>query len=71
MADRLPQQLAADVLEPAREAFTQALQVAATVSGVLVVAAAILVAMLLVRDRDAHARELALPSTLAVEAPCA
>ena len=31
---------AADVLEPAREAFTQGFQVAATVSGVLVVAAA-------------------------------
>ena len=31
VADRLPQLLAADVLEPAREAFTQGLQVAATV----------------------------------------
>jgi DHA2 family multidrug resistance protein-like MFS transporter len=71
VADRLPQKLAADVLEPAREAFAHALQVAATLSGVLVIAAAILVAMLLVRDRDAHARELALPSTLAVDAPCA
>ena len=66
-----PQKLAADVLEPAREAFTHALQVAATLSGVLVIAAAILVAMLLVRDRDARAPELALPSTLAVDAPCA
>ena len=44
VADRLPQALAADVLEPAREAFTQGLQVAATVSGVLVVAAAVMVA---------------------------
>ena len=37
VADRLPPLLAADVLEPAREAFTQGLQVAATVSGILVV----------------------------------
>jgi DHA2 family multidrug resistance protein-like MFS transporter len=47
VADRLPQMHAADVLEPAREAFTQGLQVAATVSGLLVVAAALLVARLL------------------------
>ena len=40
------------MLEPAREAFTQALQVAATVSGVLVVAAAVIVARLL-RGGDA------------------
>jgi MFS transporter, DHA2 family, multidrug resistance protein len=46
-ADRLPDALAADVLEPAREAFTQGLQVAATVSGVLIVAAAVMVARLL------------------------
>jgi DHA2 family multidrug resistance protein-like MFS transporter len=37
------------VLEPAREAFTQGLQVAATVSGALVVAAAVMVARLLPR----------------------
>ena len=47
VADRLPQLHAADVLEPARDAFTQAVQVAATVSGLLVVAAAVLVARLL------------------------
>ena len=47
VADRMPQLLAADVLEPAREAFTQGLQVAATVSGVLLAAAAVIVAMLL------------------------
>ena len=35
------------MLEPAREAFTQGLQVAATVSGVLLAAAAILFARLL------------------------
>ena len=55
VADRLPQLLAADVLEPAREAFTQGLQVAATVSGVLVVAAAVLVARLLRRGDEAPA----------------
>jgi DHA2 family multidrug resistance protein-like MFS transporter len=47
VASRLPQPLAADVLDPAREAFMHGLQVAATVSGVLVVAAAVLVAKLL------------------------
>jgi MFS transporter, DHA2 family, multidrug resistance protein len=52
-ADRLPQALEADVLEPAREAFTQGLQVAATVSGVLVVAAAVMVARLLRRGGEA------------------
>ena len=41
MADRLPQPLAADVLEHAREAFTQALQAAATLSSVLVIVAAV------------------------------
>jgi MFS transporter, DHA2 family, multidrug resistance protein len=54
VAERLPH--AADVLEPAREAFTQALQVAATVSGVLVVASAVMVALLVRRreERDAY-----------------
>jgi MFS transporter, DHA2 family, multidrug resistance protein len=51
VADRLPQALAAEVLEPAREAFVQGLQVAATVSGVLVAAAAVMVARLLLRSR--------------------
>ncbi len=58
VADGLPRLLAADVLEPAREAFTQGLQVAATVSGVLVVAAAAMVARLLwlgrEPDKEAH-----------------
>jgi MFS transporter, DHA2 family, multidrug resistance protein len=49
LAARLPQPLAAEVLEPAREAFTQGLQVAATVSGILLVAAAVLIARLLER----------------------
>jgi DHA2 family multidrug resistance protein-like MFS transporter len=48
VAGRLPNQLAGDVLEPAREAFTQGLQLAATVSGVLVLAAAAMIARLLV-----------------------
>jgi MFS transporter, DHA2 family, multidrug resistance protein len=56
VADRLPL-LAADVLEPAREAFTQGLQVAATVSGVLMVAAAVMVARLLRRGDELHEAE--------------
>jgi DHA2 family multidrug resistance protein-like MFS transporter len=55
VADRLPQLQAADVLEPAREAFVQGLQVAATVSGLLVVAAAVLVARLLRQSDEAPA----------------
>ena len=66
VADRLPQLLAADVLEPAREAFTQGLQVAATVSGVLVVAAAVMVAQLL-RGGDKPAPTV----VLATQQPCA
>jgi DHA2 family multidrug resistance protein-like MFS transporter len=56
VADRLPQLLAADVLEPAREAFTEGLQVAATLSGVLVVAAAVLVARLMRRTHESEER---------------
>jgi DHA2 family multidrug resistance protein-like MFS transporter len=67
VADRLPQQLAVGVLEPAREAFTHALQAAATVSGVLVIAAALIVARLVVRDRQASTRQVALTSTIAVQ----
>jgi DHA2 family multidrug resistance protein-like MFS transporter len=52
VAHGLPPQAAADVLGPAREAFTHGLQVAATVSGALVVAAALLVAALLRGDRQ-------------------
>jgi DHA2 family multidrug resistance protein-like MFS transporter len=52
VADRLPQALAADVLEPAREAFVQGLQVAATVSGVLVAAAAVMITRLLLASRE-------------------
>jgi MFS transporter, DHA2 family, multidrug resistance protein len=48
-ADRLPAVLSAELLEPARAAFTEALQVAATVSGVVLIAAAVLLATLLRR----------------------
>ena len=73
VADRLPQLLAADVLEPARDAFTQGLQVAATVSGVLVVAAALMVARLLRSgDKPQESEERAAPSVaLATSQPCA
>ena len=63
VADRLPQlHTAADVLEPAREAFTQGLQVAATVSGFLVVAAAVMVARLLRQGDEAQESEETVPS---------
>ena len=73
VADRLPQLLAADVLEPAREAFTQGLQVAATVSGVLVIAAAVMVARLLRSGEEPQeSEERAAPSVaLATPQPCA
>jgi DHA2 family multidrug resistance protein-like MFS transporter len=62
-AHGLPPQAAAGVLEPAREAFTQGLQVAATVSGALVIAAALLVARLLRSDgRCAAARPALTPA---------
>jgi MFS transporter, DHA2 family, multidrug resistance protein len=66
VADRLPPLLAADVLEPAREAFTQALQVAATLSGVLVVAAAVIVARLLRQSNEATEFENAPAPSVAV-----
>jgi DHA2 family multidrug resistance protein-like MFS transporter len=74
VAHRLPQPLAADVLEPARQAFTDALQVAATVSGLLAVAAAVLVARLVRRGDESHEPEamgIAPAPTIAVEPPCA
>jgi DHA2 family multidrug resistance protein-like MFS transporter len=74
VADRLPQVLAADVLEPAREAFTQGLQVAVTVSGLLVLAAGVLVAHLVRRGdeaRESEAQEIALTAPIAVQQPCA
>jgi MFS transporter, DHA2 family, multidrug resistance protein len=65
VADRLPQALAADVLQPAREAFMQGLQVAATVSGALVVAAAVMAGRLLLVSRERT------PRALAAHQPCA
>jgi MFS transporter, DHA2 family, multidrug resistance protein len=66
VADRLPQTLATDVLDPAREAFTQGLQVAATVSGVLIVAAAVLVATLLRRGHPTQKSEPTAAPSMAV-----
>jgi DHA2 family multidrug resistance protein-like MFS transporter len=73
VADRLPQLQAANVLEPAREAFAQGLQVAATVSGALVIAAALMVARLLRSGDDPQESEVrAAPSVaLATSQPCA
>ena len=68
-ASVLPQALAADVLEPAREAFTQGLQVAATVSGVLIVAAAVIVARLLRGEGDGQVASAPLATT--AQEPCA
>jgi MFS transporter, DHA2 family, multidrug resistance protein len=62
VSERLPDVLAADVLEPARDAFVQGLQVAATVSGVLVTAAAVMVGRLLLNSRR--------PVRLATHQPC-
>ena len=72
VADRLPLH-AADVLQPAREAFTQALEVAATVSGVLVVAAAVIVVRLLRQGDEAQeSKDRAAPSVaVATQQPCA
>jgi MFS transporter, DHA2 family, multidrug resistance protein len=72
-ADRLPHVLATDVLEAARGAFMQGLQAAATLSGVLLVAAAIIIAKLVVRDRQMQASEaprLVPPVPIVVEQPC-
>ena len=66
VADRLPGALATDVLDPAREAFTLGLQVAATVSGVLIVAAAVMVATLLRRDDQGHESERTSTDSIAV-----
>jgi MFS transporter, DHA2 family, multidrug resistance protein len=73
VAGRLPQLSAADVLEPAREAFTQALQVAATVSGILLVAAAVIVAKLVRRGTEAQKSGEMSTGTVALAAqqPCA
>jgi MFS transporter, DHA2 family, multidrug resistance protein len=72
VADRLPQALATELLEPARDAFTQGLQVAATLSGVLVVAAAVMVGVLLRRGDEAEASEetAAASAAVATQRPC-
>lgn len=57
----------AELLDPAREAFTHGLQVAATVSGAIIVAAAILIATVMRRPQD---RAPALAPAVAA-APCA
>ena len=54
-ADRLPQPVAAELLEHAREAFMLALQAAATISGVLVLGAALLIARLVATERRTDA----------------
>jgi MFS transporter, DHA2 family, multidrug resistance protein len=74
VADRLPGIAAPEVLEPAREAFVHGLQVAATLGGVLMVTAAVLVARLVRRGDEPHqaqAHQPALTSGVAVESPCA
>jgi DHA2 family multidrug resistance protein-like MFS transporter len=73
VAHRLPPAAATDLLEPAREAFTQALQVAATLSGVLLVAAAVIVARLVRRGDEAPEpeRSLTAPVAVATQEACA
>jgi DHA2 family multidrug resistance protein-like MFS transporter len=66
-AQRLPVTARAEFLEPAREAFTESLQVAATVGGAIILAAAILVATVVRRGDE---RAPALAPAVAVE-PCA
>ena len=69
---RLPARLRHEFLEPAREAFTHALQVAASVSGALIVVAALLIATVFRRAQspDGSEERAPRPATLAV-APCA
>ena len=57
-AERLPVPMRSEILDPAREAFTDGLQVAATVSGAIIVAAAILVARMVWREPGRHAAPL-------------
>ena len=56
------------MIEPAREAFTQGLEVAATVSGVLIVAVAVLVAKLL--QHENAEQPATAPVALAADQPC-
>ncbi|HET8950094.1 MAG TPA: MFS transporter [Solirubrobacteraceae bacterium] len=66
VADRLPQHLAAGVLESAREAFVQGLQAAASVSSVLLIFAAVMVGRLWWRDRDRRNSRARLASACAL-----
>jgi MFS transporter, DHA2 family, multidrug resistance protein len=71
VAGRLPQSLGADVLESGREAFMQGMQVAVSVSGLLIVAAAVFVARLLRRGQATEGAEaVALTPTAKGEASC-
>jgi MFS transporter, DHA2 family, multidrug resistance protein len=73
VADVLPAALATDVLEPARQAFTQGLEAAVVLSGALLIAAAVLVARFLWRDGkpqdvdEAEARPIPVPVAAAQE----
>ncbi len=64
-AERLPVTARAEFLDPAREAFTHALQVAATVSGAIIIAAALLVATLVRRAESGRA-----PAPVVAVEPC-
>jgi DHA2 family multidrug resistance protein-like MFS transporter len=66
-AERLPVAMRAELLDPAREAFTHGLQVAATVGAAIIVAAAVLVARMVWQARGEQASTLA--PAVAVE-PC-
>jgi DHA2 family multidrug resistance protein-like MFS transporter len=72
VAAQLPPLPAAHLLEAAREAFTQGLQVAATVSGLLMVAAAVIVARLLRHgETEPETDDRAVPQlALAAQQPC-
>ena len=68
-AAQLPPAARAELLESARDAFTHGLQVAATVSGVVIALAALLVATVL--RRAGPEQPAAAPARVAVPEPCA
>jgi DHA2 family multidrug resistance protein-like MFS transporter len=70
VADRLPHTLAIDLLEQAHEAFARAFQVAATVGGLLVVAAAVMIARLVTRGDEAREERETPLVALAAQHPC-
>jgi MFS transporter, DHA2 family, multidrug resistance protein len=65
-AEGLPPAMRAEFLDPAREAFTEALQVAATVSGAILVVAAILVARMMRRGEE----HVPAPAPVVAVEPC-